>query len=96
MSLQYANRLIEVARKKKNPPTKAEASSDEEAEPEADADDQDGTRRTKGGRKKSRATGEAGNDPYHSGHFAFAGTELVGLAATQHTVRARSFDKGSQ
>lgn len=73
-----------MARKKKNPPTKAEASSEEEGdgEPDAEPEDQEGARRTKGGRKKSRATGESGNDPYHSGNFAFASPEDQQLAST--------------
>jgi hypothetical protein len=73
-----------VARKKKNPPAKAEASSEEEGEgePDAEPEDQEGPRRTKGGRKKSRAAGETGSDPYHSGNFAFARPEDQQLAST--------------
>jgi len=73
-----------VARKKKNPPAKAEVSSEEEGEGEADAEheDQNVARRTKGGRKKSRSAGENGGDPYHSGNFAFASPEDQQLAST--------------
>jgi hypothetical protein len=80
----YTDTSTEVARKKKNPPAKAEASSEEEGdgEPDAENEGQEGPRRTKGGRKKSRATGESTSDPYHSGNFAFASTEDQQLAST--------------
>ena len=73
-----------MARKKKNPPAKPEDSSQDDGEVEADAEpeDQNGVRRTKGGRKKSRTAGEGGSDPYHSGNFAFASPEDQQLAST--------------
>jgi hypothetical protein len=81
----YTDTSTEVARKKKNPPAKADASSEDEGdgEPDAAPEGQEVPRRTKWGRKKKSPTGESGtNDPYHSGNFAFAGTEDQQLAST--------------
>jgi hypothetical protein len=81
----YTNTSIEVARKKKNPPTKAEVSSEAESDGKSDDAESEGPDngcRNKGGRKKSRVPGEAGNDPYHSGNFAFAGSADLQRAST--------------
>ena len=82
-----------VQSKAKSAQAKPDASSDDDGEREVEAerdvevevevdDDGEGELRVKGGRKKSRAAGETGNDPYHSGNFAFATEEDTKLAAS--------------
>lgn len=69
-----------MARKKKHPTAKADASSEDEGAPDAGLEEQEGARRKPGGRKKAR--GDAGSDPYHSGNFAFASQQDQDLASS--------------
>lgn len=83
--------LLEMSRKngKMKAAPKVDASSEDETAVDEAAGDEAGPS-TKGGRKKSRSGAETGNDPYHSGNFAFASPEDQTLAST---MGARSVDE---
>jgi hypothetical protein len=90
--LSSANNVLEQSRnqgKGKNAQANPEASSEDDGEREAETEHQveveedgEGGLRVTGGRKKGRAAGEPGSDPYHSGNFAFATDEDTKLAVS--------------